>query len=133
MSRFVKSCLAAVATTTLALTLTTAPAVAAPSVKSKVTFDTFKVKESTVVFGGKVKAKKAFCEKGRKVVLRQIDDGVKVGTDKTNKKGVWKVEFNQSVVGPGVFQATLAKKVVKVKGKKVVCKAAKKKFDAEQS
>jgi len=124
MPRILTTGLAALATTALALTLTTTSAEAAKpvKVKTKVSIDSFDVGETDVVFNGKVKARKSFCQKGRKVVLTQIDDNVKAGTDKTNKKGVWQVTFDQDVVGPGVFKATVQRKVVKKKGKKFVCK-----------
>uniref|UniRef100_UPI001F350B07 hypothetical protein n=1 Tax=Nocardioides alcanivorans TaxID=2897352 RepID=UPI001F350B07 len=125
-SRIIRTGLAAVATTALALTLTAAPAQAAKAVKSQVTIGGYQVSGGTkITIDGKVKAKKAFCKKGRKVVLKQITDNQKAGTAKTNKKGVWKVKFNGNKISPGEFKATVKKKVVKKNGKKFTCKAAK--------
>lgn len=126
MFGLIRPALAAVATTALALTLTATPAEAAKQVKSKVTIDSFELKgQAHVVFHGKVKAKKPICRKARKVVLRQTDDKVRAGAAKTNKAGKWKVRFHEDAVNPGGFKATVKKKVVKKKGKKFVCKAAK--------
>ena len=95
----------------------------AKKVASKVTIDGYNLGNEDVEFYGKVKAK-APCKSGRTVKLRQVDQGINVGKDKTNAKGKWSVTFGQDEAQPGKFKATLTKKVIKKGKKKTVCKAA---------
>lgn len=126
MSQLIRTAVAAFATTALALTLTVSPAEAAKpvKVKAKISIGSYKLVKDDVVFHGKVKAKKV-CRVKRKVVLTQTDDKVRAGSAKTNKAGKWKVRFAQDDVAPGEFRAVAKRKVVKKKGKKIICKAAK--------
>ncbi|KRF12444.1 hypothetical protein ASG90_15890 [Nocardioides sp. Soil797] len=123
----------AIGATALALSMPAAHAAPAAAkvqkVKTSVSFTTYKLNEPKVTFVGKVKAKKGVCEKGRVVKLKQVDQNLRVGKDRTNKKGVWKITFNGNQVHPGKFKMSVAKKVVKKGGKKIVCSATSKKVD----
>ena len=82
-----------------------------------------------VKFFGKVKADKAVCEKGRHVVLRQTDDGVRAGADVTNDNGRWTIVFDGNQVDPGHFKAVVDRSVVKKGGHRIVCAADTVKYD----
>jgi hypothetical protein len=70
-----------------------------------------------------VTSRKAFCEKGRKVKLKQLDQDIVVGTDRTNDRGKWSVVFDGTEVDPGTFKAIVGRKVVERNGKKFVCES----------
>lgn len=116
--------------------LAASPAEAAKTVKvkSSVTIGGYDGSNiDKVVFWGKVKAKKQkkVCRTKRTVKLSQTTDKIVAGKAKTNKSGKWKVTFDGNKIDPGDFKVQVAKKIVKVKGKKVVCKAAKMKYDLD--
>lgn len=112
--------------------LTAAPAAAAKptKVKSDVTIVGYDGTAEQIEFWGKVKAKKQkdACRSKRKVTLTQVDQGLVAGKDKTNKKGEWRLSFDGYEIDPGTFRIQVAKKVTKVKGKKVVCEGAQAKY-----
>lgn len=126
---------AAALSLTLPMVLSLPAAHAAPSgtvtkkVAGKVTIDGYRLSGDDVKFRGKVKTKSR-CLSGRTIKLRQIDDGVAVGKGRSNGKGKWTVTFDQEAADPGTFEATLTKKVVKTKRKRIVCKAATATYDA---
>lgn len=84
----------------------------------------------TVTFPGRVVSNRAFCERDRKVRLRQTDLDILVGTDTTNHAGRWKISFTGQDVPPGVFRATVVEKVVRRDGRRYVCGADSAEFDA---
>ncbi len=113
--------------------LTAAPAEAARTVKvkSQVTIAGFDGSDiDAVKFWGKVKVKKQkkVCRTKRTVKLTQVDDQILAGKTKTNKRGKWTIKFDGDNVEPGDFRVQVTKKVVRVKGTKVVCKGAKSKY-----
>ncbi len=109
------------------LTATPAEAAKTTKVKTDVTIAGYDGDNADrVVFWGKAKPKKQkkVCRTKRKVTLTQIEQGLVAGKDTTNKKGEWRLSFDGDKIDPGTFRIKVAKKVVKVKGKKVVCKGA---------
>lgn len=78
----------------------------------KISDYSYNVEKDKVTFVGKVKSNKAKCEKRRTVVLRQVSDGIKAGTARTNRKGEWEIKFAGDRVPPGKFRATVLKKRV---------------------
>lgn len=81
-------------------------------------------------FKGKVRPKtksrkiKRKCRKNRTVKVKRVGSGT-IGTDKTNKKGRYKVVVANAPADQ--YFAKAKKKVVRVKGKRVVCKKGKSK------
>lgn len=113
---------------------TIAPAHAAVNVASTVNIAGFNYSDDTgkVTFRGKAASDKAFCEVGRQITLKQIDDNVVAGHATTVKGGAWKVRFDGTAVNPGVFKAIMKEKVVKKDGRKYVCAADSDRYDASQ-
>jgi hypothetical protein len=79
-------------------------------------------------FAGQVSSKKAFCERGRSITLYRVvgDSSVpdeKVDTTKTDRSGVWSKGVGNAQAG--TYYAKAAKKVVKSRRHKHVCKVAK--------
>ena len=68
-----------------------------------------------VTFFGDVDARKAKCERKRKVSLEQVSEGIDAGSDKTDSEGDWEVTFDGNDVPPGDFQATVKKRRIKEK------------------
>ncbi|CAM3265002.1 hypothetical protein NODU109028_07990 [Nocardioides dubius] len=131
MHRSVLTSVAATAALALSASLVTAsPASAAVRkvvVKSAVTIEGFNgAEESAVNFHGKVKVKrqKRACLRNRAVTLRQTDQRVVAGKDKTDRTGEWVVTFDGATIEPGAFKVSVTRKVVRAKGKRIVCKAA---------
>lgn len=119
------------ATLTLAMPVADAAAPRPKKVSSTVTIKGFDGSNADrVVFFGKVKSKKAACEKRRTVKLRQIDQDLAAGKDKTNRSGVWRTHFDGNTIDPGKFKATVLKKTIKVNGKRIVCAADTVTYDA---
>lgn len=116
----------------LVLGLIAAPAganVQTDKVDTKVVIEGFNFSMSTgmVVFKGHVKCSTT-CLGGRKITLKQTDEMITAGTDKTNADGDWKISFNGADVPPGNFKAKAAQRTVVKKRhgkvvKKTVCKA----------
>jgi hypothetical protein len=69
-------------------------------------------------FLGQVRARKKGCEKGRTVTLNH--GSTKVGSDKTNNRGRYKIFFG---LRPGGFVAVAKRTMTKDNGNKIVCKA----------
>ena len=93
-----------------------APASAGPAVKS-----TLKIKQlSATGASGKLVSKQAKCEKRRKVALKFSGEytPVRVGTDKTNRKGRWSIDLTNA--DEGFYYATTAP----VKRGSVKCRGA---------
>ena len=87
-------------------------------VNTKVSIN-FKAGSSTApytedVFSGEVKAKKG-CKKGRKITL----NGPSSGSTKSSSSGSWSISTNAA---SGTYTATAAKKKIKKKHGKIVCK-----------
>jgi len=85
----------------------TAPAAGgADSIKAKLKI----TKLSASGASGTLSSKKAKCEKRRKVTLRFVGEygDVKIGNDKTNSKGFWKIK--KTITDRGIFYATTPKK-----------------------
>jgi hypothetical protein len=78
-----------IAAATAALALAAAPAAAGGDAKSKVTVKNAGANGAS----GKVTSKKESCKSGRKVILFFLGEytPIKVGADKTSKRGKWKV------------------------------------------
>lgn len=94
-------------------------------VASKVTFTGLDASNvDHVKISGKVKSSKKACRKGRTVKLRQVDQGLSAGKDKTNTKGKWTVVFDGNKIDPGKFKATVTKKTIHQHGKRIICKSA---------
>lgn len=82
------------------------------------------------IFFGTVGSQSQKCIKGRKVTVSFTDayGGDKVGSDKTDKQGNYYVQDESPT--PAQYEATVAKKVIKIKKnngdvkKKIVCKPA---------
>lgn len=111
----------------------TSPATAAEvRVPSTVTIDGYHVNPDVtkVTFRGTVTSEKAFCDKGRKITLKQVDDGVVAGRTTSDDTGAWKVRFGAQEVNPGVFKAIMARKVVERDGRTYVCTADTDRYDA---
>ncbi|HEX2128313.1 MAG TPA: hypothetical protein VHF58_03745 [Solirubrobacterales bacterium] len=92
------------------------PASAGPGVKS-----TLKIKQINATgASGTLKSKEAKCQKRRKVALKFSGEytPVKVGTDKTNKKGRWSIDVRLD--DEGFYFATTAP----AKRGKVKCRGA---------
>lgn len=105
-----------------------ARAAQATKVKVKTTVVLTGVKDNDVAhvkFTGKVKAKRPVCKKARTVKLRQVDQKLPAGKARTNKAGTWRISFNGYRIEPGTFKMTVTRKVVKKRGKRIVCKATK--------
>jgi hypothetical protein len=67
-----------------------------------------------VTIYGDVSSQKRACERRREVTLRQVDQGLVAGTDKTDSSGDYAVEFfGSGAIEEGNFQATAAKKKIK--------------------
>jgi hypothetical protein len=100
-------------------------------IKSEIEIDGFDSSSDppNVTFFGDVDAKKAKCERKRKVNLEQVSEGIDAGSDKTDSEGDWEVTFDGNDVPPGDFQATVKKRRIKQKQdgevKKIfICKKA---------
>lgn len=117
----------AIGATALALSMPAAQATPAAAqvqtIKSNVTFSKYVLIDSNVKFIGKVKSRKIACQKRRTVKLRQVEQGISVGRDKTSSTGKWAITFDGSIVHPGEFKMTVTRKVIRKSGKKIVCKA----------
>lgn len=138
MKRSMTSVVAAAIGLGLTIPMVTAtPALAAKTVKVKSSptisgYDGDDI--NNVKFTGKVKAnkQKKICRTKRKITLTQTDQGLVAGKAKTNKKGVWNLTFDGNRIDPGPFQVKVAKKAVKKKGKKIVCKGGKRNYTMDQ-
>lgn len=111
---------------------TIAPAHAAVDVASTVKIAGYSVNPDVtkVTFKGRATSDKAFCEKGRQITLKQVDDNVVAGRTRTGSTGAWKVTFAADAVNPGVFKAIMKEKVVERDGRKYVCAADADRYDA---
>jgi hypothetical protein len=116
MNARMKIAIALATVATLGLAAAPAPAGKSKTAKTKVKVTSVDATGG----GGKVKSKKAPCKKGRRVSLLFSGDysPVRVGTDKTDKKGRWEVDAN--VTERGIFYAT----VKKAKRGKTKCRPA---------
>ncbi|QIX25223.1 hypothetical protein ncot_00460 [Nocardioides sp. JQ2195] len=111
--RSTSTALLAIGATTLALSLPTA-AHAASTTRVKTNGQLTKVVPDDVdhvKFSGKVKSKRAVCERRRTVKLRQVDQDLAAGRDKANRKGAWRISFDGNKIMPGEFRMTVTKKV----------------------
>jgi hypothetical protein len=78
-------------------------------------------------FQGEVKAKKKACEKGRTVTVSN-GSGYKLGPDKTNNRGRYKIFFSVHSTPLTPFTAKVRKmRITKDSGNTIVCKAARSK------
>jgi hypothetical protein len=78
-------------------------------------------------FTGDVVSDKAKCERGRKVVVKKVTPGsdFKVGSDRTNRRGAFKVGHGGRAHGDGKFYAKVKKKrFTNNKGRVIVCEKA---------
>jgi hypothetical protein len=79
---------------------------------------------------GDVSAKRRKCERRRDVTLRQVDQDLIAGTDKTDDSGDYAIEFSGiGAIDTGNFQAKAAKRKIKKRKngevvKTIICKAA---------
>jgi hypothetical protein len=83
---------------------------------------------ANALFKGKVKSRKSFCVRKRKVLVKSKPDGEKIGSDLTNRKGKFRV--NAASAEEGRYKVKVKRKVRTKKrpnGKRVkqICKPAK--------
>lgn len=125
--RGVFACIVAIGLSAPLLNVATADAVGAVQVKPTVTIDGYDGRDyDRVVFWGKVMAAKPLkrCRKQRSVTLWQASDKVTAGRAKTDRSGRWRIAFDGDEIAPGKFRVKVTRKVIRVKGHKVVCKGA---------
>ncbi|WP_141014335.1 hypothetical protein [Nocardioides sambongensis] len=100
-----------------------AEAASKPMVRSTVTVNGFRLAdEGRVVFYGRVRSPRPVCQRARLVKLRQVDQGARAGKSRTSRSGRWRIVFKGRRVDPdGTFRAHVARTVVRVDGRRVVC------------
>jgi len=102
----------------------------ARTVASRVTISGYRVGPSSVRFVGRVSSGVRACQVNRTVKLRQTEDGVAAGRGRTGSRGRWAISFSRRTAQPGEFRATAVRKVVRINGRRVVCKVARGSYDA---
>jgi hypothetical protein len=120
MKRFGTLCSALVLS--LGLAAGTTHAAKAKKVASEVDMDGI-VQEPLLNFVGNVYAKEAKCVRNRTVTIYHTEGGAHefIGIATTDETGDWKLEPEMTPAGD--YEAEVAKKKVRKKGKKLVCKA----------